>query len=112
MAPDEQLEARLGALEGEALALELLDELAQDLRVDHAFELMAELLRPDSRVRPAAQLRYDEPPDVTDRTRLDVLVAPLDLGDGRAMNAALVGKCRAADIRLPVIRTEIGDLGD
>ena len=46
MAADQQLEARLGALECEALVLQLLDELAEDLGVDDAVELVAELLSP------------------------------------------------------------------
>ena len=35
--------------------------------VDDALELVAQLLRPDRRVRPAAQLRDDEPALVADR---------------------------------------------
>ena len=41
-----------------------------------------------------------------------MLVAPLDLGDGGAVDAALVGERRAADVRLVVVRGEVGDLGD
>src|SRR5947208_12418177 len=43
VAPDEQLEGSLGALERETLRLELLDQQAQLARV-HALQRMAELL--------------------------------------------------------------------
>ena len=56
VAADEQLEARLGALEREPVGLELLDQLRQLARVDDALELMAELLGPDRGVGPAAEL--------------------------------------------------------
>ena len=59
MAPDQELERRLGALEGENFRLELLDELRQLARVHETLQLMAELAGPDGRVRPAAELRYD-----------------------------------------------------
>ena len=112
MAADQQLEAGLGALECEPLVLELLDELAEDLGVDDAVELVAELLRPDPGVRLAAELADDEPADVADGGRVDVLVAPLDLGHGRAVDAALVGERRPADVRLVVVGVLVGDLGD
>ena len=95
---------RLGALEREALGLELLDERRQLARVDDALELVAELLGPDRGVGPAAELRDDQPAGVADRRRIDVLVAPLDLGDGRAVDAALVRERRPADVRLVVVR--------
>ena len=63
---------------------------------------MAELLGPDLRVRPAAELGDDEPALVADDRRVDVLVAPLDLGHGGAVDAALVGERRPADVRLVV----------
>ena len=47
VAPDEELEGRLGALEREPVGLELLDELRQLARVDDALELVAELLGPE-----------------------------------------------------------------
>jgi hypothetical protein len=109
---DEELEARLGTLEGLALRLELLDEVREDLRIDHAVQLVAELFRPDSRVRLAAQLRHDEPADVANCRRVHVLVAPLDLGDGGAVDAALVGEGRPADVGLVVVGLLVGDLGD
>ena len=112
MAADQQLEAGLGALEREALVLELLDELREDLGVDDAVELVAELLRPDPGVRLAAELADDEPALVADRRRVDVLVAPLDLRDRRAVDAALVGERRPADVRLVVVRVLVGDLRD
>ena len=43
---------------------------------------------------------------------IDVLVAPLDLGDRRAVDAALVGERGPADVRLVVVRRDVGDLGD
>ena len=110
--PDEKLEARLGALEREAFRFELLDQVREDLRVDDPLELVAQLLGPDPGVRPAAQLRDDEPAGIADGGRVDVLVAPLDLGDGGAVDAALVGECRSADVRLVVVRLLVGDLGD
>ena len=112
VAADQQLEARLGALEREALALELLDELAEDLGVDDAVELVAELLGADPGVRLAAQLADDEPALVADGGRVDVLVAPLDLRDRGAVDAALVGERGPADIRLLVVRVDVGDLRD
>ena len=111
MPPDEELEARLGALEGEPVGLELLDQLRQLARVD-AFEPVAELLRPELRVRPPAELGHDEPALVADVRRVDVLVAPLDLGHRRAVDAALVGERRAPDVGLVVERGDVGDLGD
>ena len=111
MAADEQLERRLGALERQAVGLELLDEPRQLARVD-ALELVPQLARPDGRVRPAAELGDDEPAGVPDGARLDVLVRPLDLGDGRPVDAALVGERRPADVRLVVVGREVGDLGD
>src|SRR5204863_228238 len=81
----------LGAFEGEPVGLELLDEAAHLTGVDHAVELQAELASTDLRVRLAPELRHDQPPDVADRARLDVLVRALDLGDGCTVHAALVG---------------------
>ena len=69
-----------------------------------ALELVAELLGADRDVGPAAELGDDQPPGVADRGRIDVLVAPLDLGDGGAVDAALVGERRAPDVRLVVVR--------
>ena len=43
MAPDEQLEARLGALEREPVGLELLDQLRELACVDDPLELVAKL---------------------------------------------------------------------
>ena len=65
---------------------------------------MAELLGADRGVGPAAELGDDQPPGVADGRRVDVLVAPLDLGHGRAVDAALVGERGAADVRLVVVR--------
>ena len=76
-----------------ARRLELLDRACESsLRVDHALELVAQLLGPDRRVRPAAQLRDDEPALVADQGRVDVLVAALHLRDRRPVDAALVGE--------------------
>src|SRR5207247_447471 len=102
-APDQELERRLGTLEGEALALEAFHEIAQDPRVDDALEPVAELLSPNRRVRPAAELGDDEPARVPDGGRIDVLVAPLHLRDSGSVDAALVGERRSPDIRLVVI---------
>ena len=73
---------------------------------------MAELLGTDRGVGPPAELGDDEPPVVADRGRVDVLVAPLDLGHRRAVDAALVGERRPPDVRLVVVRGDVGDLGD
>src|SRR5687767_16009479 len=73
---------------------------------------MAELLGPDAGVRLPTELADDEPAGVADEGWVDVLIAPLDLGDGRAMDAALVGEGGPADIRLVVVRVLVGDLGD
>ena len=75
-------------------------------------ELVAELLGPELRVGPAAELGDDEPALVADDRRVDVLVAPLDLGHRRAVDAALVGERRPADVRLVVGGRDVGDLGD
>src|SRR3990172_2614989 len=88
VAPDEELEARLRALELQALVLEPVDERRELLRVD-AIEVRAELASPDRRVGLAAELGYDQPPLIAHDSRIDVLVAPLDLGHGRAVDAAL-----------------------
>ena len=61
------------------------------LRVD-AIELVAQLLGPELRVRPAAELADDEARDVADERRVDVLVGVLDLRRCRAMDAALRAK--------------------
>ena len=111
VAADEQLERRLGALERQPLVLELLDELRELARVDDALELVAELAGTDRGVGPAAELRHDQPAGIPDQRRIDVLVAPLDLRDGRAVDAALVGERRATDVRLVVVRGDVGDLG-
>ena len=76
-----------------------------------AVELVAELLGPELGVGPAAELADDEPALVADARRVDVLVAPLDLGHGRAVDAALVGERRAADVGLVVVGRDVGDLG-
>ena len=89
---DEQLEGRLGALEGEAIGLQLLDELRQLLGVHHAVEAVAELLGADARVGLAAQLGYDQAALVADQGGVDMLVAALDLGHRRTVDAALVGE--------------------
>ena len=105
VAADQELEARLGALEREALALELLDELAQDLAGRRRRRAGGRAARPGSRVfaRPPSSLTTSRP-CVADRGRVDVLVAPLDLGDRGAVDAALVGERRPADVRLVVVR--------
>ena len=104
MAPDQELERGLGALEGEPVGLELLDQLGQRAGIDRAVEAVAELLGPELGVGPAAELADDQPALVADQGRVDVLVAPLDLGHGRAVDPALVGEGRAADVRLVVVR--------
>ena len=104
MAPDEELEAGLGALEREPVRLELLDQVRQLARIDDAIELVTQLLGPDRGVGPPAELGDDEPPGIADDGRIDVLVAPLDLGHGRAVDAALVGEGGPADVRLVVVR--------
>ena len=111
VAPDQQLERCLGALEGEAVGLELLDQHGQLARVDRAVEAMAELLGPELGVGPPAELADHEPALVADADRVDVLVAPLHLGDRRAVDPALVGERRPADVGLVVVRGDIGDLG-
>ena len=112
VAADEQLEAGLGPLEREPIGLELLDQLRQLARVDDALELMAELLGPDRDVGAPAELGHDQPALVADRGRIDVLVAPLDLGHGRPVDAALVGERGAPDVGLVVVGRDVGDLGD
>src|SRR4051812_9715451 len=87
---DEQLEARLGTLEREAVRLELLDQVRQFTWVDDAVELETELPGTDRGVGTSAELGDDEATGVTDRSRVDVLVAPLDLRDGGAVDTALV----------------------
>ena len=104
MAADEQLEARLGALERQPVRLELLDQRGQLARVDDALELEAELLGTDRGVGAPAELGHDQAPGVADRGRVDVLVAPLDLGHGRPVDAALVGERGPPDVRLVVVR--------
>ena len=69
VAPDEELEGGLGALEAGALGLELLDELAQLARIDDALQLMAELLRAPLGVDAPAQLADDEARLVADERR-------------------------------------------
>ena len=86
--------------------------LLSSLASSDAVELVAQLARPDRRVGLAAQLRDDEAPGVADRRRVHVLVAALDLGHRRAVDAALVGERRPADVRLVVVGVDVGDLGD
>ena len=107
----EQLERRLGALEGEAVGFELLDDLAQRLRID-AVELLAELLGPDLDVGLAAKLADHETHDVADDARVDVLVGAAGAGRRGAVDAALVGERGPADVRLMVVRGDVDDLGD
>ena len=64
VATDQQLERRLGALEREALVLELLDQLRELAGIDEALELVPQLPRPDLGVGLAAQLGHDEPAGV------------------------------------------------
>jgi hypothetical protein len=110
VALDEQLERRLGALEREALGLELLDDLAQRLRI-HAVELLSELLRPELRVGLAAELADHQAHDVADHARIHVLVGAAGPGRRRAVDAALVGERRPADIGLVVVGGDVDDLG-
>ena len=77
-----------------------------------ALELVAQLPGADLGVRLAAQLGHDEPAGVADGARVDVLVAALDLGHGRAVDAALVRERRPADVRLVVVGDLVGDLRD
>src|SRR5205085_324956 len=111
MPADEKLEGHLCPLESEAVGLEALDQQAEGLRID-AVELVAELLGPQLRVRLAAELRNDEARHVADERRFYVLIAALDLGHRRAMDAALVGERRSPDVRLMVVRDDVDDLGD
>src|SRR5260221_7980733 len=112
VATNQELERRLCTLERQALALEALHEVAEDARIDDALEPKAQLLGPDRRVGPAAELGNDEPARIADGSRSDVLVAPLPLRDGGAVDATLVGERRSADVGLIVIRGLVRDLGD
>src|SRR4029078_8372434 len=85
---DQQLERRLGALEGETLGLELLDELRELAWVDDPLELISRLSRRDAGIGAPTQLRSDQPAAVADGGRLDVRVRPPDLCDRRAVDAA------------------------
>ena len=73
---------------------------------------MPQLPRPDLGVGLAAQLGDDEPAGVAHGAGIDVLVAALDLGDGRAVDAALVRERGPADVRLVVVGHLVRDLGD
>ena len=111
MAPDEELERRLGALEAGALGLELLDELAELARIDDTLQLMAELLRAPLGVDAAAELADHESRLVADQRRVDVLVGVADLGRGRPVDAALVGEGAGPDIRCVGVGRDVGDAG-
>ena len=104
VAPDQELERASAPSNARPSVSSRLMSSESTRRVDDAVELVAELLGPDLGVRPAAELGHDQPALVADGRRVDVLVAPLDLGDGRAMDAALVGERRPADVRLVVVR--------
>ena len=96
LAPDEQLERGLRALEREALVLELLDRLRQDLRVDEPSSRWPSCSARMPRVGAAAQLGDHEAALVADELGVDVLVAALDLGHRGAVDAALVRERGAA----------------
>ena len=95
-------------------ASERCDQPAELARV-HAVELVAELLGQDLGVRAAARLAdFDEARDIADERRVDVLIGPLDLRSGtfRGRPSLIVGEGRAADVRLVIVRRDVGDLGD
>src|SRR5260221_541710 len=56
--------------------------------------------------------RVERAERLADGSRIDVLVAPLHLRDGGAVDATLVGERRSADVGLIVIRGLVRDLGD
>ncbi len=107
---DQQLERRVGALEGGAFRLELLDQLRERARIDHAVELVAELLGAPSRVDAAAELGDHQTRLVADKCRVDVLIGVPDARRGRAVDAALVRERADADVRLVVVRHDVGHL--
>ena len=76
-----------------------------------AVQLLAELLGAQLGVGLAAELAHDEAHDVADDARVDVLVGAAGAGRGRAVDAALVGERRSADVRLVVVGGDVGDLG-
>ena len=74
--------------------------------------MLAELLGPKLGVGFAAELAHDEPHNVADDARIDVLIGPIRLRNGRAVDAALVRERRPADVRLVVVGGDVHDLRD
>ena len=112
VAPDEQLEARLGALERQPSASSCLMSFDSSRGSTTPSSWWPSCSARISVFALPPSSRHDEAADVADRRRVDVLVAPLDLGDRRAVDAALVGERRPADVRLVVVGLRVGDLGD
>ena len=105
-----QRHRRLRALEVEAAALQLLD-LRQHLLHFFLAGVQAELLRLVDQVAAARQLAHQHPLFVADQGRVNVLVAVLDLHDGRDVDAALVRERAGAHERLARVGGQVGRLG-
>ena len=95
-----------------ALGFQLLDEPGQHLRVDDPFEAMPSC---SARMRVLALPPSSETtsrPSLPTSVGIDVLVAALDLGHGRAVDAALVRERGPAHERLVVVGDLVRDLRD
>ena len=112
-APHEQLERRLGVLEPEPLRLELLHlprEVARELV--RRVEVDAEAARALDDVHPARELADEDAAPVADAGRVDVLVRRRVARDSVYVDAALVCERGLADVRLPLVRCDGGNLVD
>src|SRR6266446_2403846 len=111
--PHEELEGRLGALEGEALRLEVL-QLAQERghRRLVRLEVEAEASGLVEEVRAPGQVRDQHPLAVADQVRVDVLVGGRVLLHRGHVQPALVREGALPDEGLALVGLQVGELAD
>ena len=108
----QQRHRSLGAFEGKALVLQVLDLVEHPPLLLLAQALQPELLALDRNVVLAAQLADHDPLLVAHQGRIDVLVAALDLDHGIDVSAALMRKGRPADVGHMRGQLQVGQLRD
>src|SRR4029079_3257344 len=109
----EELEARLGALELVAAALEVLQLVEESAHLQVlSLHVDAELTRLVDEIAAAGEVGEQDALRVTDERRIDVLVDRAVALHGRDVEAALMRDRRLPDVRLALRRLAVGELVD